>query len=199
MHVVSKVIAALSPVSYRLSDRFKLPSGPSICMSSLWKRLKSALKNTLWGLIALVLLFEEWGWKSLSAALKRWGQWPPFAVLERGIRQLPPWAAVCVMGVPAVCLLPLKLVALWLFANGHGTVGLLFLITLKVVGTALVARLFQLTEPTLMQIGWFAKYYPRFYNWKEALFTRIRESVAWRWGRRFKAQIKRQWREWRLH
>jgi hypothetical protein len=160
-------------------------------------RFKNALKQALLGLIALVLLFEEWGWQGLSAALKWLGHWPPVAALERGIQRLPPWAALCVLGTPALSLFPLKLVAIWLFANGHASFGLVFLISLKLLGTALVARLFQLTEPALMHLPWFAHYYPRFVDWKEGFFARIRQSMAWRWGRVMKRWAQRQWRKWR--
>lgn len=158
--------------------------------------LKNSIKQALWGLVALLLLFEEWGWQGLSAALKEMGKWPLVAALERGLKRLPPWAALCVLGAPAISLFPLKLVAIALFANGHATAGLLFLLGLKVLGTALVARLFQLTEPALMQLGWFAKYYPRFVAWKETVFARIRLSLAWRVGRLIKRRVHHQWLQW---
>ena len=166
-------------------------------MNEIWGRIKNGVKQALWGFIALILLFEEWGWNGLSAVLQRLGRWPPVAALERWVQACPPWAALCLMGAPALSLLPLKLVAIWLFANGHATLGLFFLLLLKLVGTAVVARLFQLTEPALMQLPWFAKYYPRFLSWKEALFTRIRQSMPWRLGRVMKRQIQQQWRQWR--
>ena len=78
--------------------------------------------------------------------------------------------------------------------------GLLFAAA-KVGATALVARLFMLTQPALMQIEWFAWVYDRFMPWKEALVDYVRESYAWRVGRFWKERARRmaraQWRRWR--
>src|SRR5262249_44280696 len=74
----------------------------------------------------------------------------------------------------------------------------LLFIAAKVVATALVARLFTLTQPALMQIGWFAWSYDAVIPWKEALTERVRASWPWRVGRPWKARLRRlaaaQWR-----
>jgi len=139
---------------------------------------------------ALVLLFEQWGWQPLSAALARLAQYAPLAALERQIARLPPYAALFAFALPTVLLVPLKLLALFLVANGHAlTAGALF-VGAKVAGTAIVARLYQLTSPQLMQIGWVKQAHdillPRFNAWHEA----VRASWAWRAGRIWKARVK---------
>src|SRR5205085_93538 len=55
----------------------------------------------------------------------------------------------------------------------------------------LIARLFMLTQPALMQIGWFASAHDTVMPWKEALTARVRASWAWRWGRVWKERVKR--------
>ena len=71
----------------------------------------------------------------------------------------------------------------------------------KVVATALVARIFMLTQPALMQIGWFAWAYDTIMPWKEALVERVRASWVWRVSRLWKERAKRaviaQERTWR--
>ena len=57
----------------------------------------------------------------------------------------------------------------------------------KIVGTALVARLFVLTRPALMRLAWFAALYERWTTWKEGVLARIRASWAWRAGRVIKS------------
>ena len=78
--------------------------------------------------------------------------------------------------------------------------GLLF-VAAKVVATALVARLFVLTQPALMQIGWFAWGYDTVMPWKDALTERVRASWAWRVGRVVKERARRavaaELRRWR--
>ena len=47
----------------------------------------------------------------------------------------------------------------------------------------MVARIFQLTQPALMQLDWFARLHDTFMPWKHALVERIRASRTWRVGR----------------
>ena len=74
--------------------------------------------------------------------------------------------------------------------------GLLFLAA-KVVATALIARLFLLTQPALMQIGWFARGYDIVMPWKDALVERVHNSLVWRvarvWKERARRAVRRQW------
>jgi hypothetical protein len=89
----------------------------------------------------------------------------------------------------------LKFAAIWLVARGYIlTAGALFVVA-KIVSTALIARLFMLTQPALMRIGWFARAYNWFMPWKEALFARIRASWPWRYGRVVKARAERMVRQ----
>jgi hypothetical protein len=61
----------------------------------------------------------------------------------------------------------------------------------KVLGTAIVARLFLLTHDQLMRIGWFRACYVRLMPWKEALVERVRQSHVWKLGRVIKHEAKR--------
>lgn len=155
--------------------------------------LRRALRFLFGTLAALLLLFEEWGWEPLAALLARLGRLPVFAWLERRIAALPPWAALLVFFVPMLALLPIKLLAVYLFGTGHVRAGLALLLAAKLAGTALVARLFTLTQPQLMRLRWFADWYPRFKAWKDALFDRVRQTAVWRAGRHFKRRAKARW------
>ena len=81
-------------------------------------------------------------------------------------------------------------------AGALAFVGFVLLVTAKVVGTAVLARLFQLTQTTLMQFGWFAHWYPRWKAWKDALLLQVRESEPWRMGQRAKARLKARVKAW---
>jgi hypothetical protein len=63
----------------------------------------------------------------------------------------------------------------------------------KLLGTAILARLFQLTQPALMQFAWFAKWYPRWKNWKDGLMDKVRQSEPWQAVIRFKRSAKTWW------
>jgi hypothetical protein len=57
-------------------------------------------------------------------------------------------------------MLPAKLASLALDRKrACGVLGLAVIVVAKIAGTALVARLFQLTQPALMKLGWFARFY----------------------------------------
>ncbi len=145
------------------------------------------------GFVALILLFEEWGWEPLSRVMAWLSHLPLWASMERKIASLSRFGALLVFFVPALALLPIKLLALFLFGQGHAAWGLALLVAAKLLGTAVVARLFQLTQPALMQFSWFAHWYPRWKDWKDALMDQVRESALWQAGKRIKAAVKAWW------
>lgn len=150
---------------------------------ALWRVWKPVLRTLAQIVLALVVIFEEWGWQPLQAALARLARFKPWAAVERWIAGLPPYGALAAFALPMTLLFPLKLVAVYLFANGKYILGAGLLTGAKLTSTAFVARIFTLTKPTLMQIGWFARAYARFVPWEEAAMAWLRSSWAWRVGR----------------
>jgi hypothetical protein len=138
--------------------------------------LKALFHTTL----ALVLIFGEWGWGPLARAMDRLARLPVWSQLEALIRRLPPYAALLVLCVPMLALLPVKLLAVYWMARGHTLLGLLLVLVAKVVGTAVVARLFQLTQPALMQLAWFRRWYPRWRVWKDGVIAQVKNTRPWR-------------------
>jgi hypothetical protein len=155
------------------------------------------LRRAFEALIALLILFEEWGWEPLKRAMAWVMRWAPLAWIERVITRLPPYAALVVFFLPTLLLLPVKLAALWLVGQGQKVLGLAVIVVAKLVGTALVARLFQLTQPALMTLPWFARLYTRWTAWKQALLTQVRASWAWRVGRVVKRRVTLRIARWR--
>jgi hypothetical protein len=170
-------------------------------LAAVWRVALPALRWTLQVLLALLILLEEWGWRPLAELLGRLARWRPWARLETSIARLPPYAALVAFALPSGLLLPLKFLALALIAKGQLVLAGLLFAGAKVVATALVARLFMLTKPALMQIGWFAWLYDRFIPWKDALEEYVRSSYVWRVGRFWTARLRKlaraQWRLWR--
>jgi len=155
--------------------------------------VRRALKAVFHWAVALLILFEEWGWVPLANALARLGRLPVFRWVEGAIRALPPYVALFVFFAPSIALLPIKLFALWLIGNGHGFLGVMVIVVAKIAGTAVVARLFMLTQPALMRLPWFASLYVRWTTWKDALIARVRASAAWRAIARAKARARAAW------
>jgi len=138
------------------------------------------LRSAFAFVVALLILFEEWGWEPLQALLGRIAAWLRIAWLERWLARLPPYAALAVFAVPGLMLLPLKLLAVALVARGQAWMGLLLIVGAKLVGTAIVARLFTLLRPALLRLAWFARMHGRWLAWKAELLAQLRASAAWR-------------------
>jgi hypothetical protein len=173
-------------------------NGPRMTYSRVtWLTLRALRGATAAGrlllqtLLALIIVFEEWGWRPLAAALAQLARLKPIAWLEAHIQRLPPYGALLVFAMPSILILPLKLLAVFLIASGREIEATLLFIGAKVIGTAIVARLFQLTEAQLLRIPWFAWAYGIVMPWKHALTDWIRESWAWRYGRVVKARVRR--------
>jgi hypothetical protein len=114
------------------------------------------LKSVGIALAAAVILFEEWLWEPLKRLMLAFSRLPVIRQLAGFIARLPPIAALVLYLVPVVVLLPFKIAGLWLIGQGHSVLGISTFLAAKIVGTALLAWLFSLTKPALMQIGWFA-------------------------------------------
>jgi hypothetical protein len=145
------------------------------------RRLLTALFNiTIGPVLALVLIFEEWGWEPLARLVARLARLPLWARIEALIVRLPPYAALAVFFVPMLLLLPVKLLALYWISRGHAVLGIAVVLAAKLLGTAAVARLFALTQPALMQLAWFARWYGMWKRWKDALIAHAKGSAIWR-------------------
>ncbi len=167
-------------------------------LAAAWRVVRPYLIAVLNVLAALLLLFEEWGWRPLSNLLGQLARFRIWAMAELWIAGLPPYGALVALGIPTAILVPAKLFGVYLLALGHIVSATLVLIAAKLASTALIARIFILTKPALMQIAWFKRAYDVFVPWQEALFDWIRASWVWRYGRvvkwRVGGTLRRAWR-----
>jgi hypothetical protein len=159
-------------------------------LATAWGIVRGPLILVLQVIAALLVLFEEWGWKPLSQALAGLARYAPVALIERWVAALPPYGALAVFALPTAILLPLKFVAVWLLAAGHYWSATGLFVAAKLASTALIARIFTLAKPALMQISWFNRAYTWFVPWKDAFFATIRASWTWRYGRMLKNVVR---------
>jgi hypothetical protein len=148
-------------------------------------------------LAALLLLLEEWCWDvgaRLGAGLARW---PLLAAFEARVRLLPPWAALCLFVLPGVLLLPVKLLAVVAIAHGHAISGIATIVVAKLGSAVVVARLYALTLPTLLAIGWFARCHGWFMRLKNHWVGRLRASHAFLQAAHLLRRMRRGLRRWR--
>ena len=159
-----------------------MPAMPDL-LPRLFKAMLRGLRHLGEALLALLILFEEWGWEPLQRWMAALGRLPLLRRLEAAIAALPPGAALVVLLLPSLLLVPIKLLALGLVAQGQALTGLGVIVAAKLLGTALVARLFALTRPALLQMPWFGRLYRRWVAWKGALLVQLRRSRVWRTAR----------------
>lgn len=143
------------------------------------KRIKRILTYPLIAVAAIVLLFEEWLWHRLIDFGDRLARLPALARIEAWIAGMPPYGAMAFFLVPALTLLPIKVVALYLLSHGHGFLGLTFIVFAKIFGTAWAARIYHLTSAQLVKIHWFATFHASFLAKKTALLRWLRAQRAW--------------------
>ena len=146
---------------------------------ALWRPVRAVLL----AFAAIVIFIEEWGWRPLTALAARLAKWPPLARLEAKIQTLPPPYALALFLVPAVLLFPIKLLALWFIHQGRAVLGVAVIVAAKLLGTALVGRLFILTEAQLRHYAWFARALAWWRETKEQVKAAVRGSAAWRAAR----------------
>ncbi|HSI04275.1 MAG: hypothetical protein ACAI38_06380 [Myxococcota bacterium] len=147
-------------------------------------------------ILAPVVLFEEWGWEPLQRVVGWLVRHSPFKALERVIASLPPYGALFTYATPAIGLLPVKLAALKLIAMGHPMVGIGVIAGAKVVGTAIVARLFHLTKPQLLRIPWFNRLYAWWVPWKTAIVDAVKAFPVVRAIRSLSSELRQSVAGW---
>ncbi len=167
-------------------------------------RLLRTLLRWLFNAIAVpVLLFEAWGLKPLLRLMDRLARLRMWAWVEGKITRLPPYAALSLFLLPTLALIPVKIAALYLLTTGMKLWGAGVLVLAKVIGTVIVARIFQLTRTQLLRIPWFARAYAAFIGWRDQVYERLQQSAAWRMSKRLVHTLRARtrllgtrWRRW---
>ena len=141
-------------------------------------------------LAAAIMFIEEWLWDRLTTFMAWVARARAFRWLEARLAALPPYGAMAVFLVPGLMLLPVKIAALYLMTRGHPGGGLLIIVVAKVVGTAIVARIFTVCRPALLTVRWFRRLYEWVVRLKQRLYTAIKSMPAWAAAVRWKNAIK---------
>ncbi len=144
------------------------------------KPLKTLITGPLMVLAALLMFVEEVLWEGAKRVMAALGRLPLIRNVETLVGRLPPYGAAVAFLLPGLLLLPVKISALWLIAQGHAMLGLELIVAAKLAGTVLVARIFMLTKPQLMTLAWFAAAYFTITKWRNTLYAWVEATAAWR-------------------
>lgn len=141
--------------------------------------LRNRLLAPLITIAALLLMFEDWCWELGMGLMRRLASWPPLQALERRICALSPRVALCLFVLPAILLFPLKVMALVMIAHGHPVTGVSVIVVAKLLGAAIVARVYALTLPALLTLVWFARGHGGFLRVKARWIGHLKASPHW--------------------
>ena len=143
----------------------------------------------------IFVLFEEVLWALTGGLMRFLGRFAPVARIEDRIRRLPPVLALPLFVLPWLIMLPVKLGALWLIAEGKIVHGAILFVGGEAFGVAFLARLYELCRPALHRWPWFVKVERvllRWTQWAHDILYRLPFVRAARaWG-------ERSWIEFRL-
>src|SRR3954465_10930888 len=121
------------------------------------------LLQPFWVLLAIVFLIEAWLWDHLepivarivaALPLQRLKQW-----LAARVAELSPAMTLVVFVVPVLPLFPLKLVGLWLLTHEYWTSAVFTILFAKLLGVGVMAFVFDVTRPKLLEMAWFERIY----------------------------------------
>lgn len=143
------------------------------------RHLKRGLELALVPLAAAIVFVEQTLIRYLNVAMTAFARWPPVARLEAWLVGLPPWAAMSAFVAPSILILPVKVSAVWLGVHGRYGLALAAILLGKLLATAILARLYRILRPTLMQVGWFARLDTWFFLWRDRAYAFVRALPAW--------------------
>lgn len=153
-------------------------------------KLKRLLTPPFIMLAALLLWFWEWLWEPLERIMERIGRLPVLRLAEAWISRAPRYQALVCFVIPGAALLPFKFLGLYFLGHGAPLLGLGTFLAAKVVGTALVARIFTLTRPQLMDISWFARCYAAVVGFKNKVFATLHQHPVYQRTRALLAALR---------
>jgi hypothetical protein len=165
---------------------------PEFCADALTRHhwQMSARRTRRWiaswfvGVVALLFLIEEWLWNGLKQGMALLGQLPLVRGLESWISRLPPTGAAVMFLTPTTLILPVKLIALKMIMHGQVVAGAGVILAAKLLATALFARVYVLTQPSLMRVRWFVGLHSTVLRWRVWVHAQIEASPLWRAMRR---------------
>lgn len=151
---------------------------------------KRLVTYPLLAIAAVLLLVEEALWR-LAKIYAVLGKLPVFRQIEHWVSNLGPYPALCLFAVPSIALAPIKLLAFYWLAGGHPILGVTTIFSAKILGTAFVARLFQLTKPSLLSIRWVRWVHDKILQLRTAAYGLWQNSAPGRLFKKLKERFKR--------
>ncbi len=157
---------------------------------------RNPLRTGLIFLGAMLFLFEEWLWNIFNRWFAWMGRHRAIRWTEARLARVPPVVALVILCIPMALLFPFKIVGLWMIATGHFFSGCLVMLAAKVVGTAIIARIFMACRPQLLTMPWFARLHAWTLLLRDSVHAWIERQPAWHATRRAMRSAREHVRAW---
>ncbi len=148
------------------------------------------LKKLLLTLLALGVIFEEWLWNILTVAGQCLASLFRLERFDEQLANASPLQALLVFLIPLALVMPLNLIALFLLTHGGVVEGIALEVVAKLLGTLLIARIFNLVRPALLTFSWFAKLYTTIMSLLHWAHELVHESAIYKLSLVIKNAIK---------
>lgn len=146
--------------------------------------MRKKFRRFLLFFLAVIFIIEAWLWDITGRVVSYVVAHLPFERLKQiiayRIEHFSPWLTLTVFLIPLLLLLPLKVVALWLFTKGHVFGGVSTVLFSKLAGLGVTSFLFTVCKPKLMQLRLIRWIYETLIHWKrraKALVAPYMESI----------------------
>jgi len=123
------------------------------------------LKKFLVSCLAMLLLMEELLWHILTYIGRYLSQLLLLKQFEIWLSEASPVIAMLAFIIPIALISPLNLVALHFLAKGKVVTAIIVELSAKLLATLIIARVFAITKPKLLQFKWFAALYSTITRW----------------------------------
>ena len=157
-------------------------------------KIKKKYKRPLLITLALIFLLESWLWEKTGAAVAWALRELP---IERYVREamekietLTPVQTLGVFIIPAMVLLPIKMLALWFLSQGFIFSGITTILFAKLAGFGVSSFLFTLCKPKLLQVRWVKWVYEHCLIWRDKAHDMVKPYT--RFIKQYLALIKPQ-------
>ena len=139
---------------------------------------------------SLLMWLEESLWKFLKWLTAWLAIFPLIRQVEKRLVQLSPVPTLIIFLLPMISLFPLKLMALYWVSHGYWLASLGLIAFAKILGTAIVARMYVVCQPQLMTIGWFRRLHDGLIAIRDRLNRALRALPIYHAARAFLDSVK---------
>lgn len=158
--------------------------------------MKRILSSLFVFVATLFIFFEEWLWFRLLKVMKSVAALPIVRNLENILRRQNKYVSLAVFIIPELSFIPVKLGVVWLMGNNHAFSGVMLFIFAKIVGTALFAWMWEVTEPKITQFTWVCWIRDTVMKIRTWAHGWIQRQPAYHTAKAFVAEIKARKEHW---